>query len=294
MLKKTTLLLVVFLFSIIQIQAQDQDTTKAWKFSGTSKISLGSIALSNWSAGGENALSALFSMDYQYNYLKGDAKWDNRAIMLFGTNKQGTNDFEKTDDRIDITSTYGYRAHKDWYYALEVNFRTQFAEGTETDDAGIKKVSSEFMAPGYLTISPGMEYAPNENFKVTISPVSSKFTFVNHDSLSIAGAYGVDPGKNMRFEFGAYVNLNWKKEFNEHFGMEHLLRLYSNYLENPQNVDVDWTAKFYVKATNYLTIDFIVQGIYDDDIHFANENGGESPMLQMKSLLAVGLVYEIK
>ncbi|MCK5906709.1 MAG: DUF3078 domain-containing protein, partial [Flavobacteriales bacterium] len=74
MLRKTTLLLAVFLFTFNQAQAQE-DSTKAWKFSGTSKISLGSIALSNWSAGGENALSALFSMDYQYNYLKGDAKW---------------------------------------------------------------------------------------------------------------------------------------------------------------------------------------------------------------------------
>jgi len=292
MIKKITLLLVVVLFTINQTQAQD--STKAWKFSGKSKISLGSIALSNWSAGGENALSALFSMDYSYNYLKGDAKWDNRAILLYGTNKQGTNDFEKTDDRIDITSTYGYRAHKHWYYVLETNFRTQFAEGTEINDAGLSLISSEFMAPGYLTISPGMEYTPTENFKVNLSPISSKFTFVQNDSLSQAGAYGVDPGENTRFEFGAYVNLSWKQDFNEHFGMEHLVRLYSNYLSNPQNVDVDWTAKFYVRATEYITVDFLVQGIYDDDIKISNDAGGTSPMLQMKSLLSVGLVYEIK
>jgi len=275
-------------------QVHAQDSTKAWKFSGASKISLGSIALSNWSAGGENALSALFSMDYQYNYLKADSKWDNRLIMLYGVNKQGSNSFEKTDDRLDLTSTYGYRAHKDWFYSLETNFRTQFAPGYEVDGAGVKLTSSEFMAPGYLTISPGMEYSPNENFKVNISLISSKFTFVSNDSLASVGAFGVEPGENSRFEFGAYVNLSWKKDFNEHFGMEHLLRLYSNYLNNPQNVDVDWTAKFYVKATDYISINFLVQGIYDDDIKFATETGGEGARLQMKSLLSVGLVYEIK
>jgi hypothetical protein len=273
-----------------QAQTQAQDSTKAWKFSGTTKISLGSIALSNWSAGGENALSALFSMDYQYNYLKDDSKWDNRLILLYGTNKQGTNDFEKTDDRIDLTSIYGYRAHKDWFYALEVNFRTQFAEGKA--DGGL--LGSKFMAPGYLTVSPGMEYSPNENFKVNISPISSKITFVQHDSLSLAGAYGVDPGENMRFEFGAYVNLNWKYDFNEHFYMEHLLRLYSNYLENPQNIDIDWTAKLGIKATKYLTVDFLVQAIYDDDIKFVTETGGEGARLQLKSMLGIGLVYEIQ
>lgn len=293
MIRKITLL-ALLMFGINQIQAQDQDSTKAWKFSGSSKISLGSIALSNWSAGGENALSALFSIDYQYNYLKKDTKWDNRLIMLYGTNKQGTNDFEKTDDRLDITSTYGYRAHKDWFYSLEANFKTQFAQGFEKDDTGLNMISSEFMAPGYLTISPGMEYAPNENFKVNVSVLSSKITFVNNDSLSLAGAYGVEPGENLRYEFGAYVNLSWKKEFNEHFGMEHLLRLYSNYLKNPQNVDVDWTAKFYVKATKYLTVDFVVQGIYDDDIRFENGTDAGGARLQMKSLLGVGLVWEIQ
>jgi len=288
MLRKTTLILAVFMFSMFQTQAQD--STKAWKFTGATKISLGSIALSNWSAGGENALSALLSMDYQYNYLKDDSKWDNRLILLYGTNKQGTNDFEKTDDRIDLTSTYGYRAHKDWYYALEVNFKTQFADGK--DDDGL--LSSTFMAPGYLTISPGMEYAPNENFKVNISVLSSKFTFVQHDSLSLAGAYGVEPGENTRFEFGAYVNLNWKHDFNDHFYMEHLLRLYSNYLDNPQNVDVDWTAKLGIKATKFITVDFLVQAIYDDDIKFKTDTGGEGARLQLKSMLGVGLVYEIQ
>ena len=292
MLRKITLLFAVLFFTVNQIQAQD--STKAWKFTGTSKISLGSIALSNWSAGGENALSALFSMDYQYNYLKDNSKWDNRAIFLYGTNKQGSNDFEKTDDRIDITSMYGYKASEKWFYTFEANFRTQFDQGFEKDDAGVKRVNSEFMAPGYLTVSPGMEYTANENFKINMSPVSSKVTFVQNDSLSNAGAFGVDPGENIRYEFGAYVNLNWKKDFNEHFGMEHLVRLYSNYLKNPQNVDIDWTAKFFVKATKYLSIDFLVQGIYDDDVKFTTETGGEGSRLQLKSLLAVGLVYEIK
>ena len=90
------------------------------------------------------------------------------------------------------------------------------------------------------------------------------------------------------------MNLSWKKDFNDHFGMEHLLRLYSNYLENPQNVDVDWTAKFYIKATKYLTVDFLVQAIYDDDIKFLNDQGVEGARLQLKSLLGVGLVYTIE
>ncbi len=291
MLRKITLL---FAFLFITIQMQAQDSTKAWKFSGTTKISLGSTALSNWSAGGENAMSALFSIDYQYNYLKGNSKWDNRLIMLYGTNKQGNNDFEKTDDRIDITSTYGYKASKNWYYTLETNFKSQFTEGYETDDAGLTTIASEFMSPGYLTISPGMEYSPNDNFKVSLSVASSKITFVQNDLLSQKGAYGVEPGENTRFEFGAYVNLNWKKEFNEHFGMEHLVRLYSNYLENPQNIDIDLTSKFYVKATKFLTVDFMVQGIYDDDVRFDNGSANGAARLQLKSLLSVGLVYEIK
>ena len=290
MIKKTTLF-IILLFSISQIKAQD--STKAWHFFGESKISLGSIALSNWSAGGENALSGLFSVDYQYNYKKDKTKWDNRLILTFGTNKQGSNDFEKTDDRIDITSIYGYEAYKNWYYSFEVNFKSQFVEGYEEDADGIRSVASKFMAPGYLTISPGMEYVPNENLKINLSPVSSRLTFVNDDILSAKGAFGVEPGENLRYEFGAYMNLNWKKAFNDHFGMEHLLRLYSNYLENPQNVDVDWTAKFYIKATKYISVDFVVQAIYDDDVKIVTPEG-TGARLQLKSVLGVGVVYSIE
>ena len=287
MLQKTTLLLLL-LFGVIQIQAQD--STKAWKFSGSSKFTLGTIALSNWSAGGENTTNASFSMDYQYNYAEGKTKWDNRAILLYGTNKQGSGDFLKTDDRIDITSTYGYEAKGDWYYALEGNFKTQFYDGFEDDTL----FSSTFMAPGYLTISPGMEYEPSEDFKVMFSPVSSRLTFVNDDTLSARGAFGVTPGENMRYELGAYVNITYNKAFNDHFGMKNLVRLYSNYLENPQNVDVDLTTLFYIKATKYITVDFMIQAIYDDDIKFMNADGIEGGRLQLKSVLGVGLVWEIK
>lgn len=291
-MKKTILLALVIISSFT---AQAQDSTKVWKFTGKNNLSIGSTALSNWSAGGENALSLTASIDYQYNYKKGKNKIDNRLIMMYGLNKQGTNEIAKTDDRIDFTTLFGHQATKDWFYVLEINFKTQFTEGYEKDlDVnGDKVVASNFMAPGYLTISPGMEYEPNENFKLTVSPVSTKTTFVNNDFLSLNGAYGVEKGERTRVEFGAYVNMNWKKDFNDHFGMEHLLRLYSNYLSNPQNVDVDYTANFYIKATKYIEVNFLVQAIYDDDVKIASE-GSVGPRLQLKSVLGVGLSYHFE
>jgi len=291
-MKKLILILSIVIHGLM-VQAQE-DTTKIWKIDGSNKLTIGNIALSNWNAGGENATNFQLAFDYQFNYLKGKDKWDNRAIFLFGANKQGVNDFEKTDDRIDLTSMYGREASKHWYYSLEVNFKSQFIKGFEENTDGVRVMSSNWMAPGYLTITPGMQYSPHENLKVFISPLSSRYTFVFDDSLSSVGAYGVDVGRRYRYELGMYANASYKHDFNDHFGTDHLLRLYSNYLDKPQNIDIDYTGKIYVKATSWFVFDFMLQVIYDHDITITSPDGTFGPRTQLKSVLGAGFTYIFK
>ena len=47
--------------------------------------------------------------------------------------------------------------------------------------------------------------------------------------------------------------------------MENILNLYSNYLEDPQNVDLDYTMNIKMKINELLTTNFIFQTIYDDN-----------------------------
>ena len=49
--------------------------------------------------------------------------------------------------------------------------------------------------------------------------------------------------------------------------MENIFNLYSNYLENPQNVDLDYTMNLVMKINNYLSANLAFQTIYDDNAY---------------------------
>ena len=45
-----------------------------------------------------------------------------------------------------------------------------------------------------------------------------------------------------------------------------VLNLYSNYLRNPQNIDVDWTNELGLTLFKGLTLSLLVNAYYDDDV----------------------------
>jgi hypothetical protein len=47
--------------------------------------------------------------------------------------------------------------------------------------------------------------------------------------------------------------------------MENRLNLYSNYLQDPQNVDVDYQMNVVMKINRYLSANIALQTIYDDN-----------------------------
>ena len=71
------------------------------------------------------------------------------------------------------------------------------------------------------------------------------------------------------------------------------LDLFSNYTDNPQNIDVDWTGRLDMKVNDYLSANLIVQLIYDDDIDIEDtDTGVKGPKLQMMEMFGVGLTLK--
>lgn len=161
--------------------------------------------------------------------------WENSVDLGYGILRQteelfGTDNGKwiKTDDRFDITSKYGQRASKHWYYAGLMNFRTQTTAGYDYAVDDVTEISG-FLAPGYLLSAIGMDYKPNDKFSLFVAPFTSKLTFVNDSLLANAGAFGVDKafvdantglytsGRKFRSEFGDMrefsSKLNWLQIF---------------------------------------------------------------------------------
>jgi len=193
------------------LRAQKLDTIMGWKRGGIVSINLAQTSLTNWSAGGQPSLSVNGLMSLFANYSKNKSVWDNSLDIGYGLLRQGKGtDFMKTDDKIDFLSKYGQQAHENWYYSALFNFKTQMTEGKDYNSPDTAKISNLF-APAYLLGAVGMDYKPNAYFSVFIAPLTGKLTLVNDKELSDAGAFGVDPGKESKSEFGGYVRAIYSK-----------------------------------------------------------------------------------
>ena len=292
---KRFVILILFLGCALFVQAQeeDTDTTSLWKTDGTTTLNFSQVSFENWASGGENSYSLNGMFSVSANYKKDRTSWDNSLDVGYGIIKQGGRGVRKSDDKIEITSKYGYKSSSDWYYSGAFSFKTQFDKGYNYDeDAGTKSRISDFMAPAYMLLSLGMDYKPSEHFTLLLSPLTGKTTFVLNDSLSDSGSFGVEPGKNIRNEFGGFVKVGYKQEIWDNVKLNTKLELFSNYLEDAQNVDVNWDILISMKINEYLSANLNTQLIYDDDINYIDDDGNRhGPRIQLKEVFGVGFSY---
>lgn len=275
-MKKATLFAFLLTGFVATAQQEEaQDSTKHWTRGGNVSFLLNQSTFDNWMAGGENNFSGNLGLNYDFNYKKDDWTWDNKIIAEYGIVKTKNADFEKkTNDRLEFNSVLGKKASEFWYYSFFLNFKTQMTKGYEYGtDANGKEIRTEFtdiLSPAYLTFGPGMLWKKSDNLKVNLAPATSKMTFVNGDYTSapgyVDGAYfGVDANKTMRYELGFYASGYYKFKAMENVTFENILNLYSNYLEDPQNVDVDYQLNVVMTINKYLSANFSFQTIYDDN-----------------------------
>ena len=280
--------------------AKDPNDTipQVWKKGGLISINVNQGALSNWAAGGDKSSLSIASLVNLYAFYKKDKTiWDNNLDLAYGmvnTTSLGT---RKADDRIDFLSKYGYQiSPKNWYVGALFNFRTQFAKGYSYPDGKPPVMTSNFLAPGYILLSPNITYQPSDNFSFSISPATARWTIVSDNYLSSIGAFGVDPGKTIKTEFGAFASASYKAKISETASYQGRLDLFSNYLHNPQNIDVYFTNLILVKVTKLINVSLSLDMIYDDDVKTIDKDGvtPRGAKLQLKEMLGVGLAYRFK
>jgi hypothetical protein len=286
-MKKLLIILMLFPFALFAQQIQ-QDTL--WKTSTTATVNFSQVSLTNWAAGGKSSMSGLFMFNYAANYKKDKLSWDNTFDLRYGFIKEKDDDTRKSDDLIDISSKLGYEAGSGWNYALLLGFKSQFASGYNYDNDP-RELISKFMAPGYLNAAAGMDYK-TDGLSVLLAPVSGKFTFVTADDINEED-FGLEADKKVRGELGATVKIEYKKEVLKNVTFDTSLNLFSNYLEKPQNVDVDWKTQFNMKINDYLSANLITHLIYDDDVKIEDPDTGTSgARLQFMESFGVGLTYK--
>lgn len=295
-MRKILFILVLFpALGIAQINPTLQkDTT--WEKGGILNLNFSQVALSNWAGGGENSIAINGLVNLFANYEKGKVTWDNALNLGYGLQQQGEGKMLKSDDKIDFSSQLGKKINKKFSYSGFLGFKSQFTPGYNYPNDSV--IISDFLAPGYVLLSVGINYKPKKWFEAYVSPLTGKLTVVNNTILSNAGAFGVTPGDKLRGEFGGMARIQFNKNLVENVRLTTKIEAFSNYSENPDHIDVNWEALLAMKVNKFLTASLSTNLIYDHDVDIAIDENNDGitdkmgPRVQFKEVIAIGLSYK--
>lgn len=273
--------------------ANKLDTAKkqeGWTIRGTNTLLLNQAAFSNWIAGGINSVASTARVDYEFNLKRGKNIWENRVLAGYGLRSEENRKATKAEDVFDLTSKYGYQLGKSaWYSALALNLRTQFAKGYDYSKPNQSYISNAF-APGYITFGAGIDYVPNDNFQLSVHPLTSRFTIIADKGVFdpdgdgiLADAYGANFNENLVYQLGAYFGGRYKVKLMENILLDNRFGIFSNYLEKPKNMVLSYSGVLDMKVNKFISTQITADLFYDDH---------QIGKLQLKETLGVGLTYK--
>ncbi|PVW14785.1 hypothetical protein DDV96_08275 [Marixanthomonas spongiae] len=274
-------------------------------------VNVSEVAFVNWNAGGVSSVSGLINVDLKRTYKTKNTRWRNELLAKYGVNKQKELGWRKTEDNIELNSSFGFRNDSltNLYYTAKLRFSTQFSNGYEYPD--ISNRISTIFSPAYLFTGIGAEYGANdENFSIYASPLTMKSTLVLDQELANNGAFGVKPavrdsegnvieeGEHLLTQMGILITNEYKAKIAENITLSNKLSLYTDYLNDFGNIDIDWEVAFNFKVNHFVVANLGSHFIYDNDIKMRVENAdGETiekgPVAQWKQQLGIGITVEL-
>jgi hypothetical protein len=278
--KKIFLFFLISLASSSYTQNKEQDTLPIpkWKISGQLAFIFNQSSFSNWASGGQNIVAGNMNINYDLNYKKKNINWDTRIITGYGLSYISEKGYRKTDDRFELNTLLGIKTTAFWFFSFIGNFKTQYTKGFNYKTEPSSLVS-EFLAPAYLTFGPGMLFKKSDDLSLNIAPATVRYTFVN-DFFS--GKFGVKEGQNTSFSLGFNLSGYYKFSIMKNIEIENILTIYSDYLANVGNVDLDYQANIRFKVNNHIKMHMTFHTIIDDN---------SSSKIQFRQLFGLGVNY---
>ena len=285
-----------------QTDSSTVDTAGHWDLKSQLNVNISQGIVSNWVEGGENFISLLNVAKFQANYEKVNTSWTNSGEFRYGFNilsdltKDRNYDFRKTDDRILLESTFGERFYKHWYLSFMGNIKTQFTNGYNYPNDSV--AVSNFMSPAKFYFALGFENKPYDGFNLFLSVLTVKTTIVADPHVDET-QYGLLEGERIDRQVGAYLKFIYKKKIMENIIVDNKLSLFSNYLDKPQNLDLDYQIDVTMKINKYFQTTIHLHFLYDDNVDvpvYEYTSGtktqvGTTKKLQFKEMLIFGFIY---
>ncbi|MCM1110628.1 MAG: DUF3078 domain-containing protein [Clostridium sp.] len=244
----------------------------------------------NWYQGGNNNLNMIANL--YWNIKLNEAFHPNTLFETTVQYKLGLNsapddslrNYSISEDLFQISSKYGYKAVRHWYYSLMLDFRTQLLNSYASNT---RNLTSSFLSPGDLKIGAGMTYEiskKNFSFNASISPLSWNMKTCLSSRLNETN-FGIEPGHVAVHSFGSSTNckMTWKIAYNINYTST--LNAFTNY----EYFTGDWEHTVSFDVNRFLTTQIYVHMRYDTQTPRQADNDWHK--FQVKEIFSFGLSY---
>lgn len=247
----------------------------------------------NWYQGGNNNVNLI-----------GNAVWGVKLNPAFNPNllfentvqyklavNSAPNDtlrnYSISEDRFQVNTKVGYKAHKYWYYSLAMQFKTQLFNN---HPANSNAVTAALLAPGELNLGLGMTYnrvSPDKKTTIALSldPLSYNLVMVRGNKVNRA-KWGIKDGHHSVSQYGSNIEgkLTWKPAYN----ISYTSRLYV--FTNYEYLQGDWEHTISFEINRFLSTQIYVHLRYDSQTPRLEDSDWHR--WQLKEILSFGFAYK--
>jgi hypothetical protein len=267
-------LIIILIFSVNIYSQEIVEKDSLWTKRGNVTVLLNQTGFSDWVGGGTNNFSATIKFDYEWEYKDKGWDWLSNVESAFGLAKYKNAPFaRKIDDRILIQSIVGKEFTRNLSFSAFFNFTSQIGNGykykKDSENNEIRELTTRIFSPAYFQIGSGFLWKKDEKLWVNYSPIASRLILVSKkftdDLLENETYFGVSQNKSSRYELGANLTFHSEGKLLENVNYKQDLKLFSNYIEEAANIDLDYLAQIEINVNPLLTTQLIFQLIYDDN-----------------------------
>ena len=271
---KQNFLLIFLTISLNTFSQEEAKKDTLWTTRGNVAVLLNQTGFSDWVGGGTNNFSGTIKFDYEWEYEDKGWNWLTNVESAYGLAKYKNAPFaRKIDDRILLQSIIGKEFTKNLSFSAFFNFTSQIGNGykysKDSDNNEIRELTTRILSPAYFQLGSGFLWKKDEKLWINYSPIASRLILVSkkftQDLKSGDSYFGVLPNKTSRYELGANLTFHSEGNLLENVKYKQDLKLFSNYLEDASNVDLDYLAQIDVDVNPLLSTQLIFQLIYDDN-----------------------------
>jgi len=273
-----------------------------WKFRTEASFALNQGMVTNWVKGGENSVATALDITWFADYSNKPMLLSSShfARLKYGLIKTGEDEVRKNIDLLETNSKLNHKAFGKFDFSAIMLFKTQLTKGYNYPN---EVAVSKFMNPAIITIGFGLDYKPNKLTSINFSPLSYKATFVPDTANIDQTKYGVAADRRSKHEPGASFMITNEFRPVKNMVITNRLQLFTNYVKNPQNIDIDWEMIFQTNLNWFTDIRLNTHLIFDDDTRTPVFDKDKNPVMgndgvqkktarvQFKELLGLSFIF---